>query len=216
MQDLAIESGERMPRLKIRAILTDFDGVIRHFPRSRDEEIETEHGLPLGTLARIAFQPMLLNPAITGKVSDEEWRDSVKMDLTKVVGEEIANSAVSKWSDFPGIIDRDALDFILLNKAHQPVALLTNATSRLNRDLLLLGIQDAFSMIFNSSEIGHFKPDPKIFEHACLKLRCQPGEILFIDDSLSHIESARSMGFHAHHYRDAENLRRYSDEIGIG
>ena len=205
-----------MPQLKIRAILTDFDGVNRHFPRSRDEQIEREHGLAFGTLERIAFQPQLLNPAITGKVSDEEWRSSIKVDLAKIVDEATAHSAVSKWSDFPGVIDRDVLDFILAHMEHGPVALLTNATSRLNRDLLLLGIQDVFSMIFNSSEIGHFKPDPKIFEHACLKLRCQPGEILFIDDSASHIESARSMGFIVHQYRDLQGFKRFSDEIGIG
>jgi len=58
-------------KLKSKTIITDLDGVIRHFPMERDNEIESRYKLPLGTIARIVFEPTRLNSVITGKISDQ-------------------------------------------------------------------------------------------------------------------------------------------------
>lgn len=58
------------------AVLCDVDGVVRQWGKSMDE-IDEEFGLPAGSLASIAFDPVRLTPAITGTIPDEEWRDAI-------------------------------------------------------------------------------------------------------------------------------------------
>ena len=52
------------------------------------------------------------------------------------------------------------------------------------------------------------KPDPAIFALALQRFGLKPGEAIFIDDNLDNVVSARENGFAAHHFTDAESLRR--------
>lgn len=51
-----------------------------------------------------------------------------------------------------------------------------------------------FDIFLNSTEERLKKPDPKIFLLACERLRVNPEECLFMDDSLENIESAKKLG----------------------
>lgn len=51
------------------------------------------------------------------------------------------------------------------------------------------------------------KPDPAIYHHAAARFRLDPQVMLFIDDSLPNIESARACGWQGHHFIDAPTLR---------
>lgn len=42
--------------------------------------------------------------------------------------------------------------------------LLTNATTRLHRDLAAIGLTDDFDRVFSSAELGAAKPDHRCFE----------------------------------------------------
>jgi glucose-1-phosphatase len=59
-----------MRHTTIRAILTDLDGVLRHFPKERDAAIEYEFHLPPGILSKTAFQTGLLYSAVTGQITN--------------------------------------------------------------------------------------------------------------------------------------------------
>ncbi|MEO6717240.1 MAG: HAD family phosphatase [Novosphingobium sp.] len=50
------------------------------------------------------------------------------------------------------------------------------------------------------------KPDPAIFTLAAQRFGHAPGAMLFIDDNLANIESARACGWQAHHFHDAAGL----------
>jgi len=89
---------------------------------------------------------------------------------------------------------------------------LTNGTSRLQSDLTKLGIENRFYKIFNSAEIGVCKPDVKVYQYVIEKLACKPSDILFIDDSLSHIQAAQELGIQVHHYRSLEEFERFTSE----
>lgn len=66
------------------AVLCDVDGVLRHWPAAT--EIEHAHGLPAGALAAAAFAPARIHPAITGEITDEQWRSAVAADLANSCG----------------------------------------------------------------------------------------------------------------------------------
>lgn len=197
--------------MKFKYILSDLDGVIRHYPLERNSKIEKKYNLPEGIILKTAFEKENLNKVVCGKTSDEDWRQSIELNLAKISNSETAKLAMQEWNDFSGIVDHRYLDYLKTQFANIPVAVLTNGTSRLKKDLAVLEIENNFYKIFNSADVGYCKPDIKIFEHILTELKCNAEEILFIDDSLSHVESAKSLGFHAHHYKSLNEFKTAFD-----
>lgn len=75
---------------------------------------------------------------------------------------------------------------------------LSNGDSRWRNALKTLGLHDYFDDIFLSAETGFAKPDPQAFEHLCLSLKIQRGELIHVGDSLSYdIEPAHAIGAEA-------------------
>ena len=59
------------------------------------------------------------------------------------------------------------------------------------------------------------KPDPAIYALAAARFGRAPATMLFIDDSLANVESARECGWHGHYFIDAETLRDDLSERGL-
>jgi FMN phosphatase YigB (HAD superfamily) len=57
-----------------------------------------------------------------------------------------------------------------------------------------------------SYEVGALKPDPAIFHAACARTGIAPEETVFVDDLLSHVETARSLGFQAIQFTGPSDL----------
>lgn len=68
---------------------------------------------------------------------------------------------------------------------------------------------DWFEHIVVSGEVGLIKPDRAIFEHAIARCALVPRRTLFIDDSAKNTATAAALGFHVHHFIDAERLRAH-------
>lgn len=190
--------------MKIKYLLSDLDGVIRKYPQSRDQAIEKKFGLIEGAIFSAAFKGPHLEDAVCGRISDEHWREEIKKALAKLYAEEQVNAALNEWSDFSGILDHEYLQFLENNFSNTPIAILTNGTTRLKTDLAKLGLDSPTYRIFNSAEIGTCKPKKEIYLYVLESLKVKPSEILFIDDSLSHIKAAEVLGFQTHHYTTLE------------
>jgi HAD superfamily hydrolase (TIGR01509 family) len=197
----------------IKYLLSDLDGVIRHFSAERDQEIEQRCGLSSGSLLGAAFEKNLLTRAITGLISDETWRSQMVDSISKIVPAHIAAQAIKDWSAFPGKVDDRYLDYLKSQFPSLPVVVLTNGTSRLHQDLTTLGIADRFFKIFNSAEIGFCKPDKNVFLYVINALNCKASEIFFIDDSLSHVNAARELGMVVHHYRSFDEFQKAVEAV---
>ncbi len=72
-----------------------------------------------------------------------------------------------------------------------------------------------FSDIVVSGDEQLAKPDPAIYALAATRFGRAPETMLFIDDSLPNVESARACGWHAHHFVDAAGLRAELTERGL-
>jgi putative hydrolase of the HAD superfamily len=192
----------------IRAVLVDLDGVIRDWSGQDDAGIERRFGLPPGALKGAAFDAELLLPAITGQVTDAAWRERTVDRLGARHPGADARAAVAAWSEPSGEIDREALALIRAARERAPVALVTNATDRLDADLTRLGALDAFDHIVNSSAVGAAKPDRAIFDHALGLVGASARETLYIDDTERHLGPAGAVGLVTHHYRGVDTLRR--------
>ena len=67
---------------------------------------------------------------------------------------------MADWSGPCGEVDRRVLAVLREQRRSRPVALLSDATDRLPRDLQRLGPDGELDAVFNSSELGLAKPDP--------------------------------------------------------
>lgn len=69
-------------------------------------------------------------------------------------------------------------------------------------------IFDHFQDIIVSGVEKLVKPDPAIYALALQRFELMPGTAIFIDDNHDNVTSARQNGFAAHHFKDADSLRR--------
>ncbi|MFI0977591.1 HAD-IA family hydrolase [Streptomyces sp. NPDC021093] len=196
-----------MPLPPYDAVLCDIDGVLRHWPAA--DALEQAHGLPLGALAAAAFAPSRLLPAITGKITDEQWRSAVAADLADSCGSrERACAAVTAWSDLLPVVDEEVVALLRRVRKVAAVALVSNATTRLESDLERQGLADLADAVVNTARIGVAKPDPQVYRIAAEQAGAAADRCLFIDDTAANVVAAREAGMTALHYRRLEDLRQ--------
>lgn len=188
----------------VRAVIFDLDGVVRRW--EPPDDLEAAHGLPAGALFGTAFAPDLVPLAITGRIPDEEWRRRVARRLGERHGVD-GDAAVAAWSATSGAVDAEVLHLVRDVRRRTPVALLTNATTRLLDDLGRLGLTAEFDAVFGSAVLGVAKPDPEVFRLVVDRLGVAPDDCLFVDDSEGHVRAAAAAGLRAHHHTTVEALR---------
>jgi len=183
----------------------DLDGVLRHWPRDESDNNRVT-GLDPEVVRAALFEPNLLNRAVVGTITDEEWHVEAAAQLRAVHGIECA-AALLEARAYPGVVDFDVLEVLRGARQVMPVCLLTNATTRLGDHLTALGLLEEFDRVFNSSELRVAKPDPGIFERVCADLQMHPSDVVFIDDSESHVKAALTFGMRAHVFSTSRELR---------
>nr|WP_238341448.1 HAD-IA family hydrolase [Actinopolymorpha rutila] len=190
------------------ALLCDLDGVLRIWDAEAMADPEAANGLPAGALAAAAFAPDRLLPAITGLVSDEQWRAGVVDDLAERHGGRArAQAAVDGWSAPVGRVDPGVLDLLVAARTHVPVVLVSNATTRLERDLASLGLTSHLDAVVNTSRIGVVKPDPRVFRYAAAVVGVDLSRCLFVDDQPGNVEAAQALGMQGLTYTGPDSLR---------
>lgn len=198
----------------IHGLLCDLDGVVRLWPAHLVATAERTAGLPGGSILQTAFAADLLPLAITGRISDEAWRQEVSTRLQHAWPEADASLAVAEWSSSPGEVNQPVM--ALLQRHRVPVALITNATTRLPQDLSALGLTGAFEQVINSSVIGVAKPDQGIFAAALRALALPADQVLFIDDDPGHIAAAARLGMAGYLFHgNAQELEDLLRESGV-
>ncbi|MDT0341874.1 HAD family hydrolase [Streptomyces litchfieldiae] len=194
------------------AVLCDLDGVLRIWDPAAMPDLDRAHGLPAGTLARAAFRPERLTAAVTGTVTDEEWRAAVAGDLAAVCGGPAkARALVGAWTARPGRVDREMAALLARVRRRVPVILVSNATTRLEADLAALGLSPggpaaAFDAVVNTARVGWAKPDPRVYRIAAERAGAEPARCLFVDDTEGNVAAARALGMTGHHYRSRAQL----------
>ncbi|TDC96173.1 HAD family hydrolase [Nonomuraea deserti] len=182
------------------AVLSDLDGVLRHFDHAAQADIEARYGLPL---MKTAFDPALIMPPTLGHVTETQWAESIAVALG---GDERARQAVGEFMKIRFWVDEEVR--ALLSRARQevPVVIVTNAMDTLEQHLDLLGLTGFADDVVSSARVGVAKPDRRIYEIAAERAGAEPGRCLFVDDRLQNVEAARALGMTAVHYRTYQDL----------
>ncbi len=200
--------------MAIKCVFFDFDGVLRSWDYEANT-MEEEYGFPHGGMWEVAFTPENVVPAVRGEITDEQWRSNVAQLLTEKFPDSDVSGAMDAWQKHYGVLVPEVLEIITECKAKVPIAMLSNATSRLNYDLEKLGIADLFDFVFNVSEIGSIKPEPDIYNHVLQAAAVTPGEAFFTDDMPENVDAAVQLGWTGHLFENAAGLRTALVESGV-
>ncbi|HEX4898548.1 MAG TPA: HAD-IA family hydrolase [Candidatus Limnocylindrales bacterium] len=200
--------------MPIEAVIFDFDGVIRTWPRPAVTEIEGDAGLPRGSIARIAFGSAVLRDALLGRASRREWHADVARLAEARFGTR-GLTAADRWSRLSGAVDPAMLELVGRVRARLPVALLSNADRGLRDELDASGLALAFDVIVISAEIGSAKPDPGPFLRAAELLGSQPSACLIVDDDQANVDAAVALGFVGLRHRSSSETQRTMTGLGV-
>lgn len=188
-------------RERAKALLLDFDGVLRHYDPAVDHVIEDRYGLDHGAILKAAMEPQRYQTLVSGGWTRAQWLADVAAYL------EIPVDAMAEPAAYRGYIDHEVLGFVRdVRAAGVPVALCSNAPIDLDDDLAQLGLLEEFDTVVNSAVVGAAKPTAEFFTAACLAVRTVPRLCLFIDDSHRNVEGARRVGIAAYRWNGVVDL----------
>ena len=193
----------------IELLLSDLDGVIRHFDPDHIPRVEAQHGLPEGTIDAAAYEPGVLNRLVTGALTMAQWEVHV--------ADEIGSAAAARaWLSDRGQVDPEMMRLVDdVRAAGVRVAVLTNGTDTIDAELEAFGVHDRFDAVFSTADIGVAKPDPLAFRHVCDAMAVDPSRVFFTDDSQSKLAGAVELGIHTWHFDGVSGLRSALHRAGV-
>lgn len=191
----------------IKAIVLDIGGVVlRTEDPSFRRQLDTQHGLPAGTVDRLVFNSPQAHASTIGKEPTEEiWRNVA--ETLGVPPSELAQFQEEFWKGDQ--VDQLLITYLQSLRPKYATAFLSNAWLGARQTLAeVYGLVEGeiVDRILISSELGVAKPNYQIFDILRQALGCQYPEILFVDDFIENIEAARALRMVTIHYHAGVSL----------
>ncbi len=195
-----------MSALRYSAVVFDFGGVLISPITDRISEVAARHGVTMDELLHVLMGP----PNVSTK--DHPWHRAERGEIAVEGFQHLAQP----WATEVGIVlTGDEFDIILdgVFKVHDDVvrrivelrsegittALLTNSFKEFRAHIEKHVDFGIFDLVIDSSEVGHRKPEPEIYELTTKRLRIAPERILYLDDFVANVNGARAAGWDAIH-----------------
>ena len=193
--------------MNYKAVIFDLGGVIIHIDYAATiHAFENLGHSDFHTLYSQAQQSGLFDEFETGKISGQRFVNEL---LPYLKAGTSPNKVVAAWNALIGAVPKERIELLQKVREKYPTFLLSN-TNELHMQAVLRSwnassnqpMSDFFDHIYLSHEIGMRKPNAEIFEFVCHENNLVPSETLFIDDSIQHIEGAKSCGLQTVHLTD--------------
>ena len=176
----------------IDVVLVDVGGVIvPNAGRDDMESVANTLGITPAELGPLLYEWEAWYALSTGRIAEEAY--------WTMIGERVGWEPAAVQGLIHPIWEPAAVDtgvVALLRRISPPVrlAILSNATLRLEDHLQRLGVIGLFAPIVNSARVGLRKPDPAVFQHTLELLGVPAGAVLFVDDKRRNTDVAESLG----------------------
>lgn len=141
------------------------------------------------------------------RVDSLDRGDVTEADFVRLMSKEegIGEKAITNFIEKAPVLNGELMHFLQQLKDKYSIGLLTNAprsiVERVLKDKISL-----FDILIISSDVHILKPNQKIFELAVAKAKCDPKDIIFIDDNPENIAAAKNCGINGIVFKDIESL----------
>lgn len=151
----------------------------------------------------------------TGKISDDTFRNH----LRDLVGKNISDAELDNaWNAMLLDLPQERLGLLNDLKQNYRILLFSNTNAiHLRKFQEIIGdqhgssqlLEEVFHQTYYSHILGLRKPHPEAFQAILDEQGLKADEVFFIDDSIQHIEGARSIGITAHHLVDQDIIELF-------
>lgn len=201
----------------IEVIFFDYGGVIGLVDRDEVGRLEAEYGLEENDLLRCIYTIPEWRAAESGEVEDDVWIAAANAAMDAKAGRPVPELHEAWRTTMWRRLDDDVVALAKQLRAKHRVAMISNSTKRLEKELLEpLGVRDLFEVVVNSARVGIAKPDTRIYHHAAEQMGVDPAVCVHIDDLQPNIDGAIEAGFSAIHYQgDFQSLTQSLHALGV-
>lgn len=194
------------------AIIFDLGGVILNIDYNLTKEAFESLGIDdFDAIYSQAKQTDIFDRLETGQISPQHFINKM---LDFLPAGTSPNMVVKAWNAMLLDLPQERLELLAALKEKYNTFLLSN-TNEIHVDAFhaiihqqhgLKNLEDFFDTTYYSNELGKRKPDVDTFKHLCEVHQLNPATTLFIDDSIQHIEGAKSAGLMAYHLNKGETI----------
>lgn len=200
----------------IYTIIFDFGGVVIDIDYIRPIDEYQKYGInDFEKRFSKANQDGFFQKLETGKVSNEVFLSEIRAISGKNLSDQ---QIISAWNSLITGYRKSRIQLLLEIKKNYSTFLLSNTNAfHIEKAIDLyhkeysVPFDQLFHKIYWSHEIGMRKPNLDIFEYVLKQNNIFAHETLFIDDSIQHIEAARSMGIKTFHLTNGMDMNDLFD-----
>jgi putative hydrolase of the HAD superfamily len=186
----------------VEAVIFDYGGVISVSVFQDLDPMEDELGVPRGSVHRLMFGTVdEIEPDYhlleTGQLSVTEYIEGLVRRAPQVLGKPLDADAYMRFAAArPLQVQWPVVHRIReLHVGGMRLALLTNNVKEFGDAWRAsFPVDDLFSVVVDSSEVGMRKPDPRIYELTCERIGTETAATIFLDDNLENIAAATDLG----------------------
>ncbi len=192
--------------MAIEAVLWDFGGVFTTSPFEAFNRFEAANGLPRDLIRTVNATNPLEN---AWALFERAEIDRAGFDL-KFLEESTALGHPVRGADVLPLLSGDVrprmVEALKLCKQHFRVGCITNNMAQGHGPGMAASAEGAsrsaaimalFDVILESSKVGVRKPDPRIYQMACVELGVAPGACVYLDDLGVNCKPAAQLGMQA-------------------
>ena len=207
--------------LEIKNIIFDLGGVIYNI----DYQLSIDAFKKLGIRNfkerySQSSQSPLFDQLETGKISPEEFHEGIRLESGLPL---TATQIDTAWNAMLINMPPNRVELLKAISGNYQIYLLSNTNAihiplfneQVDREFGKGVFHAIFRKVYLSYELKMRKPNKEIFEYVLLENNLLPQETLFIDDSLQHVEGAKTTGIRTLWLKPGWNIEMFFDEKGI-
>jgi putative hydrolase of the HAD superfamily len=186
--------------MKFKAVIFDFGNVIINIEFQRIYKAFAKFtSKPIAYIEKRITEDQIFRRYESGQFTDEEFREVIRQTLGFPLSDHEVDTA---WNAILLDIPTDRIDLIHKIRQNYPVFLLSNtnnihitaSNNYLKKTHGINSLDILFDQLFLSYEMGMWKPDTEIYFEVLRSINLEPNEVIFFDDNLQNIESAKAIG----------------------
>jgi putative hydrolase of the HAD superfamily len=180
----------------VRAVIFDIGGVLERNPRTGWQNRWAER-LHIEVDAFEKCLEPIWKPGSIGAATLAEIEGQTADALGLNPGT-VAALMDDAWAEYLGSLNSELAGWFMRARRRYKTGILSNSfVGAREREQKAYGFEEMCDVIVYSHEVGHLKPDHRVYHLICRHLAVAPEEAVFLDDVQTNVDGARAVGMRA-------------------